>query len=110
MCSMGLQTLHGRYPLTRASLAVAKYSTFSRFGLRAEQVGRQKIPVVFTPVTKMPSYALSRLNNAVYIISVSGREWFIKSAFSDQISILDSSYHNATNGQPKNGEAIFIVG
>ena len=43
-------------PLARgASSAVAKNATFSRFGFLAGQVGRQKIPVVFTATTNTPS-------------------------------------------------------
>jgi hypothetical protein len=34
---------------------VGKNSTFSGFGFLARQVGRQKMPVVFTQVKKTPS-------------------------------------------------------
>lgn len=50
----GLHTLHGRYPFSIASLGVEKNSTFSSLGL-AGHVGRQNIPVVFTPTIKTPS-------------------------------------------------------
>jgi len=61
---MGVQILQGLYPCESASRADLKNSTFSRFGIRAEQVGRQNTPVVFTPTKKIPSKALSRLDNA----------------------------------------------
>jgi hypothetical protein len=51
----GAHRLHGRYPANIASRVVAKYSTFDGRGLRAAQDGRQKIPVVRTPVQKTPS-------------------------------------------------------
>jgi hypothetical protein len=38
----------------------------------AEQVGRQKMPVVRTPTIKMPSKLESRFTNARYIVSVGG--------------------------------------
>ena len=44
-----------------------KNSTFSRFGVRARQVGRQKMPVVRTPSQKTPSYVGSwRRQRAVH--------------------------------------------
>jgi hypothetical protein len=53
--SSGRQRLHGRYPASIASPALAKNSTFSGRGLRALHEGRQKIPVVLTAVQKTPS-------------------------------------------------------
>ena len=50
-----------------------KKSTFSRAGFFAEQVGRQKIPVVRTPTKKIPSKLESRLTKARYIVSEGGR-------------------------------------
>jgi hypothetical protein len=53
--SRGRQRRHGRYPACSASWGVGKYSTFVARGLRAGQVGRQKIPVVRTATKKTPS-------------------------------------------------------
>ena len=53
--SNGLQTLHGLYPLFKASFAELKNSTFSTFGFLAVHIGLQNIPVVFTAVIKSPS-------------------------------------------------------
>ena len=50
--SRGRHLRHGRYPASRASLLVAKNSTFSVRGLSAGHEGRQKMPVVATAVTK----------------------------------------------------------
>jgi hypothetical protein len=53
--SRGRHRLQGRYPASSASRTVAKYSTLRAWGFFAVHVGRQKIPVVLTPTTKMPS-------------------------------------------------------
>src|SRR5207244_12372702 len=71
--SIGWQRKQGRYPLSSASLELAKKSTFSRAGFFAVQVGRQKIPVVRTPTKNMPSKLGSRFTSARYIVSVGGR-------------------------------------
>ena len=70
--SSGLQRLHGRYPATMAALGVAKYSTFLGSGLRAGQVGRQKMPVVRTPKKNRPLYEASRSRYARCISSIGG--------------------------------------
>src|SRR3954469_11015927 len=46
---------------------VDAYSTFSGFGFRALQVGRQKIPVVRTHAKNRPSNDRSRSTSARYI-------------------------------------------
>src|SRR5574342_631185 len=51
----GRQRRQGRKPAKSASREVAKKRMCSGFGGRAGQVGRQKIPVVVTPVKKRPS-------------------------------------------------------
>src|SRR5207244_1560296 len=71
--SIGWQRKQGRYPLSSASLELAKKSTFCRAGFFAVQVGRQKIPVVRTPAKKMPSKLESRFTSARYIVSDEGR-------------------------------------
>lgn len=62
----------GRYPASPASAPVATKCTLSRRGVRAWQVGRQKIPVVRTQAKSRPSKAGSRSLNAVYITSNAG--------------------------------------
>jgi len=52
---VGWHRLQGRYPANIASCAVSKNSQFSILGLRALQVGRQKIPVLRMAAKKMPS-------------------------------------------------------
>jgi hypothetical protein len=47
---------------------------FSFLGLRAVQVGRQKMPVVFTPTKKTPSNELSLFRSALYKTSSRGNE------------------------------------
>ena len=49
-----------------------KNSTFSGLGLRAGQVGRQKMPVVFTPAKKTPSKVESRSRNAFCMVLTGG--------------------------------------
>jgi hypothetical protein len=44
----GWQRRHARKPARAAAAALPKNSTFSGFGRREGQVGRQKTPVVFT--------------------------------------------------------------
>src|SRR5436190_2167604 len=51
---------------------VGANSTFSGFGLRAWQVGRQKIPVVRTQAKNSPSNVWSRSTRARYISVVEG--------------------------------------
>src|SRR5436190_14915628 len=51
---------------------VGANSTFSGFGLRAWQVGRQKIPVVRTQAKNSPSNVRSRSTRARYISEVEG--------------------------------------
>ena len=46
---IGAQRLQGRKPAASASPLRGKNSTFSRFGGRAGQPGRQKMPVILTP-------------------------------------------------------------
>src|SRR5689334_13670097 len=70
--SSGLQRLQGRYPENVASLGVGKNSTLSGRGLRDGQDGRQKMPVVRTPVTNTPSYEASPAKNARRISRVEG--------------------------------------
>ena len=55
MTSKGLEFLHARQQLRRASDVEEKNTTFSRLGFRALQVGLQKIPVVLTPAMNLPS-------------------------------------------------------
>ena len=62
--SVGLQRLQARKPARCASGGDAKNDTFSRFGGREGHEGRQKIPVVFTAVTKWPSARRSRCTTA----------------------------------------------
>src|SRR5258708_4037968 len=57
-----------------ASLGEPKNSIFSGLGRLAVQVGRQKIPVVFTAVKKIPSNDASRAESAAYIRSAEGKE------------------------------------
>src|SRR5262245_3457549 len=70
--SKGAQRLHGRNPANRASPTVAKNVTFSGSGLRAGHAGRQKMPVVFTPVKNTPSYEPSPAMKAATIVSREG--------------------------------------
>ena len=51
-----------------------KNSTCSRLGLRAVQLGRQKIPVVFTPTKKIPSK-----------LCISGEQCFIHAIVSQSL-------------------------
>src|SRR5450759_5746494 len=55
-----------------ASIPEAKNSTFSSLGFFALQVGRQKMPVVLTPVTNKPSKEESRCVNARNISAMGG--------------------------------------
>jgi hypothetical protein len=50
----------------------AANSTFSGFGLRAWQVGRQKMPVVRTQAKNRPSNDWSRSTSARYISATGG--------------------------------------
>ena len=70
--SSGWHRLQGLKPAESASEAVLKKSTFSRFGLRAGQVGRHIIPVDRTPTKNWPSYSESRSHKARYMVSGDG--------------------------------------
>src|SRR3989454_5663166 len=56
----GRQRRHGLNPAEYAAAAVGKKTQFSNRGVRAGQIGREKIPVDKTPVRKRPSNRRSR--------------------------------------------------
>src|SRR5690625_4788744 len=80
----GLQRLQGRYPESSACLGDEKKSTFCIFGFLAGHVGRQKIPVVFTPTTNIPSYLEFRSINALYISFLGGSSCNIAVNFANE--------------------------
>ena len=56
----GRQRRQGLNPAEYAAAAVGKKTQFSNLGVRAGQIGRQKIPVDDTPMKKRPSKRRSR--------------------------------------------------
>jgi hypothetical protein len=82
-----------------ASLEVLKKLQFSFFGLRAVQVGRQKIPVVFTPTKKTPSNELSLLTSALYKISSVGNAAVIIAYVSASVGLYLSVRNRFLNKQ-----------
>jgi len=60
----GRQRRHGLKPAEYAAAAVGKITQFSNLGVRAGQMGRQKMPVDKTPVKKRPSNRRSRAATA----------------------------------------------
>ena len=60
----GRQRRHARNPASSAAAAQGKNRTFSGFGVRAGQIGRQYTPVVRTPVKNRPSKRESRAATA----------------------------------------------
>jgi hypothetical protein len=60
----GRQRRQGRKPASWAAAALGRKRQCSRRGVRAGQIGRQKIPVVRTAVKKRPSKRASRVWSA----------------------------------------------
>jgi hypothetical protein len=60
----GRQRRQGLNPAEYAAAAVGKKTQFSSLGVRAGQIGRQKMPVDRTPVRNRPSKRRSRAATA----------------------------------------------
>jgi hypothetical protein len=60
----GRQRRQGRKPASRAAAALGTNRQFSRRGVRAGQIGRQKMPVERTATKKRPSKRRSRVRSA----------------------------------------------
>ena len=60
----GRHRRQGRKPADCAAAALIQNVQLIRFGSGAGQMGRQKTPVVFTPVKKRPSKRESRMRSA----------------------------------------------